>query len=71
MKKRFKVSNKLLLFLFVIAVIFSLIAVYFSVYANSAESYTNNDYKSYYAEPPKEAHVGVVINEGSTEDATE
>lgn len=70
MKKRFSISNKLLLILFIAAVIFSVVAVYFSVYADTPQSSSNGLYKSYYAYPPREARVGVVVGEGGAENAT-
>lgn len=63
MEKRLKLSNKLLVIIFIIAVILSVIATYFSVYANSAESYSNPDYKSLSVGAPEEAHVGVIVEE--------
>lgn len=72
MKKRFKISNRLLLIFFLVAVVLSLVAVYFSVSADTPGSGSAVQYRNYffYAEPREEARVGVVIEDGGVQNAT-
>ncbi len=70
MKKRFTISNKLLVVIFFVVIIFSVVVVYFSVYADTAKSHSNTQYGNSYAEPEEEARVGVVVGEGGVQNAT-
>ena len=70
MKKRFTISNKLLVIIFVVVIILSVVVVYFSVYADAGQSHSNDPFKSDYAEPPREARVGVVVQDGGVQNAT-
>ena len=63
-------SNKFLLVIFIVAIIFSVVAVYFSVYVNTAQSHSSAQFKNYYVEPSREAYVGVVVGEGGVQNGT-
>jgi len=70
MKKRYGISDRLVLILFTAAVVFSLVAVYFSVYADTGQSDSNIQYFNYYfsSEPAREARVGIVVSEEAAEE---
>ena len=70
MKKRITISNKLLVIIFLVVVIFSVVAAYFSVYADTAKSHSNTQYGNSYAKPEEEARVGVVVRDGGVQNAT-
>ena len=72
MKKRFEISNRLVLIFFLVAVVLSLVAVYFSVSAHAPSSDSAVQYRNYYfyAEPREDARVGVVIEDGGVQNAT-
>ena len=69
MKKRFTISNKLLMILSIVAIVLSLLAVYFSVYADTPQSGSKVEYGNSYAEPEEEARVGVVVEDGGVQNA--
>jgi hypothetical protein len=56
--------------IFFVAIIFSVVAVYFSVYADTANSHSNTQYGNSYVEPEEEARVGVVVRDGGVQNAT-
>lgn len=69
MKKRFAISNKLLVICFIVAVVLSVVAVYFSFSDDTPQSDSNVQYGNYYAEPDEEARVGVVVGDGGVQNA--
>lgn len=67
MKKKVVIPERVLLVLFILALVFSVVVIYISLYSNSASTYSTSSYKSVYGEAPSNAYVGVIVSNGSVE----